>query len=53
MSTSQLQAVHTPLRRYAFIPPRFGEEVVGGAETLIANLASKLHGPLVSSEDRS
>ncbi|MCB0332205.1 MAG: glycosyltransferase family 4 protein [Bdellovibrionales bacterium] len=43
MSTSQLQAVHTPLRRYAFIPPRFGEEVVGGAETLIANLASKLH----------
>ncbi len=29
-------------RRYAFVPPRFGESIGGGAETLVANLASEL-----------
>ena len=29
-------------KRYAFVPPRFGENIGGGAETLVASLASRL-----------
>lgn len=34
-------ALHIP-RRYAFVVPRFGEGIAGGAETLVGNLARHL-----------
>ena len=29
-------------KKYAFVPPRFGRSIAGGAETLIGELARKL-----------